>query len=132
MKNSGNTSTLLIWVLIVSFFFCFASSKAQDTSNTSGLNPVAFKLFQSDELIELTISLNMNEVLRDVGDDRIYHNITISYMDITGQQITIPARIRTRGHFRRDPVNCNFPPLRLDFSELETVNTIFEGQDAVN
>jgi len=131
MKKTRNLTDFRIHILLCLFLLPFISSWAQESANTSGLNPGAFKLFQSDELIEMTISFDMSEVLRDVGDDRTYHDASVSYTEADGREINLPARIRTRGHFRRDPINCNFPPLRLDFSESETENTIFEGQDGL-
>lgn len=42
---------------------------------------------------------------------------------------TLAVDVRTRGNFRRDPRNCNFPPLRLDFPTKQVEGTVFEGQD---
>lgn len=125
--------SLTIWIYLTCSIFLsvldFSYCLAQQESDAVGQNPTALKLFQSDDLIELTLSFDMNEVLKDVGDDRTKHDATISFTDETGQPISLPIRIRTRGHFRRDPINCNFPPLLLDFPKSETGNTIFEGQN---
>jgi hypothetical protein len=127
MKKPINICVLITWSIFI-FFLNYPFCQAQHKTDTIGLNPSARILFQSDDLIELTISFNMNEVLRDIGDERIDHGASISYTDNTGQEKSLPISIRTRGHFRRDPTNCNFPPLRLDFSESATENTIFEDQ----
>jgi hypothetical protein len=34
-----------------------------------------------------------------------------------------------RGNFRRDPANCNFPPLLLNFKKGDVKNTLFDNQD---
>jgi hypothetical protein len=34
-----------------------------------------------------------------------------------------------RGNFRLNPVNCNFPPLSLNFKKNEVKNTLFDNQD---
>lgn len=126
MKKSRKIYVYLTCSILISVLFC-PFSRAQNTVDSTRLYSTPSTLFQTDDLIELTLSFDMDEVLRDVGDDRIQHDASISYNDETGQQITLPVTVRTRGHFRRDPVNCNFPPLRLNFSKSETENTVFEG-----
>jgi hypothetical protein len=86
-------------------------------------------LFRSDETIELTLTMGVRTVLRDVGDDREQHPALISYLSSNGEIVELPLKIRTRGHFRKDPMNCDFPPLRLNFASKTSGNTIFEGQD---
>jgi hypothetical protein len=130
MKKSLTTwiyLTCFILLSVLDFSFCLA----QNESDAVGQNPTALKLFQSNDLIELSLSFDMKEVLNDVGEEREYHTGLVSYTDENGQQKSLPVKIRTRGHFRRDPNNCNFPPLRLDFPKSETENTIFEGQDEI-
>jgi len=129
MKKIKNLIVFSMNILLCLFLLPFTNSLAQEPTNTPDLNPGVQKLFQSDELIEMTIDFNMKEVLRDVGEDRTYHDASITYSNTDGQEITLPVRVRTRGHFRREPVNCNFPPIRLNFKKPETENTIFEGQD---
>jgi hypothetical protein len=85
-------------------------------------------LFESNELIELIVAFDMPAVLRDIGDDRKYHDAFLSYFDLNGDTVQLQIRIRTRGNFRRDPDNCNFPPLRFDFTDAAIENTIFERQ----
>lgn len=86
-------------------------------------------LFQSDELLSLTLTMNMRRVLNDVRDNPDQHPAVVSYIGLQGDTVKIPLRVRTRGHFRKDPTNCDFPPLRLNFSRETTANTLFEGQD---
>ena len=128
MKKNLTLSIFLtcsIFLSVIDYPYC----QAQQESDPADLNSSASLLFQSDDLVNLILSFDMNEVLKDVGDEREYHNASVSYTDESGQQLSLPVKIRTRGHFRRDPNNCNFPPLRLDFPKSETKNTIFEGQD---
>ncbi len=87
------------------------------------------KFFDTDELIELTLSMDMKAIYRDVGDDPSYHPATLSYIDKNnGKTISMPVKVRARGHFRKDPCNCNFPPLKIDFLKEYTPNTIFAGE----
>ena len=38
-------------------------------------------------------------------------------------------KVRLRGNFRKMLINCNFPPIRLNFSKEEGAGTLFDGQD---
>ena len=85
-------------------------------------------LFESNELIELIVAFDMPAVLRDIGDDRKYHDAFLSYLDLNGDTIQLQIRIRTRGNFRRDPDNCDFPPLRFDFPLLPLQTPCSKGR----
>jgi hypothetical protein len=88
-------------------------------------------LFASREALSLTLTMDMRKVLKDTDEDREQHPAMIEYLAPGGDTVRIPVRVRTRGHFRRNPMNCNFPPLRLNFSNTPVANSVFEGQDKV-
>jgi len=115
----------IIMLLVISMFptteFIFPQEGA----------PADTSLFDSDEMLDITISMDMRKVLKDIGDDRSQHPAELSYLSTEGEMIIVPLRIRTRGNFRRDPMNCDFPPLRLNFSETEAMHSIFKGQDKI-
>jgi hypothetical protein len=52
-----------------------------------------------------------------------------SYIGLEGDTITLPTRLRVRGVFRRDPKNCSFPPLWVNFKKEDIKGTLFENQD---
>jgi len=87
-------------------------------------------LFQSDEPLHLTLTIDMKSVFsnREAEDS---HPAEISYTHAEGNIITLPIKINVRGDFRKDSINCDFPPLRLNFSNTTVLNTIFEGQDKI-
>jgi hypothetical protein len=87
-------------------------------------------LFQSDETLYLTLSMDMKTVFSNREEEES-HPAAISYTDHAGTHITIPMTVNLRGNFRKDPNNCDFPPLRFDFSKTTVKNTVFEGQDKV-
>jgi hypothetical protein len=101
---------------------------AQDIRPNSGEPPKS--LFQSEELLYLTLSMDIKSVLSDREAEES-HPAAISYIDTEGNNVTIPMKINVRGHFRKDRSNCDFPPLRLNFSDTAVINTIFEGQDKI-
>lgn len=79
-----------------------------------------------------------DDIGRHLGDNEYEgqeeHPATLSYLSAEGDTVELPVTVETRGHFRRDPDNCNFPPLRLDFDKSEfddapRQNSIFANQN---
>ncbi|HET9948559.1 MAG TPA: hypothetical protein VFQ22_06535 [Longimicrobiales bacterium] len=85
-------------------------------------------LFQSEEPLRMTLRTDI-EYIRDERDDENEVEGTVTFVDLDGSTVTRPVDVRARGNFRRDPRNCNFPPLRLDFPRGEMAGTVFEGQN---
>ncbi len=74
----------------------------------------------------------MRDVLNDRGDDPAYHPFTISYFSTDSNETTIPVKIKTRGHFRKDKTNCAWPPFLLNFTKKDVPpSSLFEGQDKI-
>ena len=88
-------------------------------------------LFRSSNPIHLEIIMDMRAVLRDVGEDPSDHPAVLSYTSEDGDTLSIPIKISPRGHFRKDPMNCNFPPLLLDFDKDSLQGTVFDGQNKI-
>jgi hypothetical protein len=88
----------------------------------------AAPLFQSHEPLKITLTTDI-EWLRDERNDSIEVEGTLLFIDLDGSEATSPVEVRTRGNFRRDKRNCNFPPLRLDVPTGQMEGTVFEGQD---
>jgi hypothetical protein len=84
-------------------------------------------LFCSDTLLEMEFHLPWDSLLADTGENPGYHDGILVYYDSTGVRKEIMVEVRTRGHFRKDPANCDFPPLKLKFSRKEVAGTVFEG-----
>jgi len=88
------------------------------------------QLFGSDEVLEITFSGNVGELMKDRGDSPQYHDFKLSYKKNPDNSLTeLPVRIKTRGHFRKLKQNCNYPPLLLNFSKETSKNSIFSEQD---
>jgi len=96
---------------------------------TFGLS--AQQLFQSKDIIDIKLEGPVSELLKDRGDEPRYHNLSIAYTNDDSIIVTLPVRVRVRGNFRRLKSNCLYPPLLLNFSELNTGGTLFEGQDKI-
>ena len=87
-------------------------------------------LFQSDEMLKITIKTEMRKLLKDRQEERDYHDGVLLY-EQGGEEATVPVRLRIRGNFRRKRSTCQFPPIRLRFDSAEVVNTLFANQDKV-
>jgi hypothetical protein len=89
-------------------------------------------LFESEDIMEITISGDMKELMDDRGEDPQYHSFKFKYSDELVGLDSIDISIRARGNFRRMKENCTYPPLYLKFSESEiSPSSYFFGQDKI-
>lgn len=86
-------------------------------------------LFDRDEVITLTLSGSLVELLKDRTGEPRYFEVTLAYPEVDGRLVSLPVRARTRGNFRRMSSNCEYPPLLLNFSRAGRKNTLFEAED---
>jgi len=87
-------------------------------------------LFTSHEILNLTITGDLNTLLKDAGDDRTEHPFVLEYFNGV-DTIYLDVDIETRGNFRRKSENCSFPPLKLNFKKKQVKNTLFDGLNKV-
>ena len=92
---------------------------------SSGLIP---DLFKNNSPIPIIIKTDIKGLMDQMMDKEHYQHAEIIYKD--GKKVnSIQTRIRVRGHFRKDTLNCDFPPLRINFKKNDIRNTIFGPQD---
>ena len=79
----------------------------------SALSQTGFdkKLFDTNEVLEITLSGNIRDVLNDRTGIPQKYAVVLSYKKEVNRIITIPIELQTRGNFRRMKENCNYPPL---------------------
>jgi hypothetical protein len=82
-------------------------------------------LFASDEPVVLTLIADFQAIRGDPDEDP---------RDRPARAVldggdTLDVELRPRGHFRRDPAFCSFPPLRLDVPDEGMEGTVFRDQD---
>ena len=85
-------------------------------------------LFTEKSPIHAVLTAPVTQVYRQRKQDvRLYFDATFSYKaaDQTNQKLGV--KVRTRGNFRR--LNCEHPPLRLNFVKKANDNTLFEKQN---
>ena len=90
------------------------------------------RLFRNDDPLEITLKADFRAVQRDRDPkSTVTFPATVEFTDRNGAPASMPLRLRTRGHSRRNPRTCTFAPLRLDFDKTQTKSTIFDGHGAL-
>ena len=90
------------------------------------------RLFRSDAPLTVTLSADFRAVMRDRDPkSEATFPATIAFAANDGSPTSMPLRIRTRGHSRRNPATCSFAPLRLEFDKPLTKGTVFDGHGAL-
>lgn len=85
------------------------------------------KLFRSDSILELTITLPLKEVINN-REERNEHESILSFTGADGTEFNHNIKVKLRGKTRALNQICSFPPLQLRFNKKETSNSIFKGQ----
>lgn len=90
------------------------------------------RLFRSDELLPVTLKADFRAVMRERNEDSVKtFPATITFPAADGSVQSMPLRIRTRGHSRRNVRTCTFAPLRLEFEKARSKGTLFDGHGAL-
>ncbi|HEY1870064.1 MAG TPA: hypothetical protein VGG71_03345, partial [Chitinophagaceae bacterium] len=101
----------------------FSSSKTVDNHLL-----LSKDLFENDEVLTITLSGNLRELMTDKYDKPKYHSIILSYRSDTGE-VSLPVEAKTRGHFRKTLGDCTYPPILLHFLKNDTLrSSIFKDQ----
>ncbi len=86
-------------------------------------------LFESYDIMEISIKGDLNFVFNNRDEESEYYKASLHYQ-ADQETISIPLRIKTRGHFRKISSNCKYPPLLLNFAKSNTPKgSVFWGQD---
>ena len=129
MKVNLNFRLLIIlsWLL----FAALDQAPAQTGDAAPQAKPgIAEKgLFDSDEILTITLKGNVRDLLKDRVSDPKYFPMELIYTKEDSTQLAMPVQVRTRGYFRRMKENCNYPPLMIDFpKEGPHQSSIFKEQ----
>lgn len=116
------------WLLAVGYSGVFAAAGGAQAPADSAQKPYELpKLFRSDSVLRFTLSTNLRVIARARSGEARYHPAKLSYSDTGTAPITIPLRVRARGHWRR--ANCEMPPLLLNFWTDSSKKTLFARLD---
>jgi hypothetical protein len=115
-------------VFIVSLIIVYTISSLKQTVNgqTKSENQ---PLFTNDSIFHLHIRADFSKIFEDRYDSTMYHKAVLSYLKPNGDTALFNVRLKVRGDFRKDPNNCEFPPLWVNFKKEEVKGTIFEYQN---
>jgi hypothetical protein len=120
----------------LTFYWLFLTmpgySQLQTVSSSSSVQSVSFQkeLFDNDEVLNIKLSGDIRAVLNDRGDNPQYHPMSFSYFEKDSNEVSMPMNMKTRGHFRKDKGNCNYPPLTLDLSKSnQSPSSLFYKQN---
>ncbi len=110
---------------------------AQAVGDDGALAPEAIEaarsapLFQTDDVLEFTLHADFNTIRRRDREEDAEERPARLQLTADGSETTLELKIQTRGNWRLNSRNCQFPPLWLDFDkDDEALNgTVFEGQN---
>jgi len=88
------------------------------------------KLFESDSILEISITLPLKQVVNDTKERKQYGS-KLSYTLADGTVIDHNINIKVRGKTRSLKQICTFPPLELKFNKEDAKNSIFEGHKKI-
>lgn len=94
--------------------------------------PAQSRLFDSHDLLEVRIATDFHGLMaeRDSLELKPFP-ATITYDTGSGGPVQVEAKLKLRGHWRRQKVNCDFAPIKVDLQKDARAGTIFEGQGAL-
>jgi hypothetical protein len=109
-------------------FYPAAVSCQPITAASKGLQPKE-GLFSNEEVLPITLSGNIKELINDRSDIPKYHPVQLSYKAANGTDFLLRTFIKTRGHFRKLRENCVYPPLSIHFPKSDTLSSsLFKKQ----
>ncbi|MEO7086374.1 MAG: hypothetical protein ABI442_06350 [Gemmatimonadaceae bacterium] len=112
--------------LLFAPLLCAARSIGAQTSDSVK----QVKFFQSETPLVVTLTTNIGRLRGDKPDkdgNAPWRAASLRYAAVDGAAVTVPVRVRVRGIWRLK--NCQFPPIRLNFTSAATKKTIFKGLD---
>jgi hypothetical protein len=99
-----------------------------------GLTPAPARaqatLFDSDAPVRLRLAGDLKALVKDRDSvNSTWHEFTLTYQLGDSTTGSLGVELKTRGHWRRQAKNCDFPPLWLDFPRSRVEGTPFAGQN---
>lgn len=85
-------------------------------------------LFDQHTLLEVELRVDILALQADRGKEVDYHPAELRYV-ADGDTLSVPTKVRARGHFRRQPQICEFPPLKIKTGKNARQGTLFEAHD---
>jgi hypothetical protein len=97
-------------------------------SLTAAIPAEAQRLFRTTDVVEATFTTDLRTLVKDRDSTKfVPHGALFTYKDTDGKMKSVPVTLQTRGHFRRQARNCDFPPLSMEFKKKDADNTLLQG-----
>ena len=108
---------LLLAALLAAGPSAASQEPAAPAADTARREPwVSPPLFDASDPLTITVRTDLRTLVADRDSlERARHDATVLLHGAGGRVDTISARLRTRGHFRRQARICDFPPLQVQF-----------------
>lgn len=88
-------------------------------------------LFNSKEILNLRLEVSMDSIIASGGSEKLRFSALLILKDPVNPSDTFHIQLSKRGHFRKFPNICDFPPVRYHFKKKEIANTVFDGLDKI-
>ena len=107
--------------------FAASALAAQEPADSAPVVPGP--LFLSHDVLELTIEGPLDSVFREREEEAQSFEAVLRYHGPDSTDTRFDIKLRTRGSFRLQRDNCEFPPLRVNFKRSQVEGTIFAGEN---
>lgn len=88
-------------------------------------------LFCSESPLDLQLELYFDSLLAGGVSEKVRYSAILKILDNKKPVKTFNIELSKRGHFRKFPNICDFPPLRIHFNTEETEGSVFEGLNKI-
>ena len=89
-------------------------------------------LFDSDEPLDIKLIVDLNRLIEERGEEAKDLDAMVIQNEGKANEYSCNLEVGIRGNFRRNPQNCDFPPLKLDFfRKKDPPQGAFSGQNKV-
>jgi hypothetical protein len=124
-------SYLLLIALIPAVFPLLLSGQVHpgcDTCIIAVTHPVDASLFESDELLKMTLRLDITNLERTKAMEES-QDADLTYFTTQTDSVNKKIQLKARGNIRR--AICDFPPISLNFRVKDSVGGVFKGIDKI-
>jgi hypothetical protein len=131
MKKYSSHEIAKTVTLAVVLFFGILQGFGQEKGKEKDKDKVKVKtdsLFSSQAPLDIRINISIKEVQKS-NKDSLWVSDKLYYKNSSGTFDSIPAELKSRGHFRL--AECYFPPLWLKVNKKDAKGTVFEGNKKV-
>lgn len=85
-------------------------------------------LFRDSSPITVSLSTNLRDLTRERDSTQLrWFGAELTWIDSAGAERRMPVELRARGHFRRQPGNCTFPPLFIRAAREVREGSLMQG-----